>query len=195
MVQDSGPQMFFQLIVLFLHLQVNEETDAEPTGLKRTQTKEVKLDTTILYVIRTHPNNFQTKLAEQASTWLNGVDKSQVLITSSKNIGSNVNNTMGHLQDQLPKLIDGSEVLFSDCPGGHDEEPACTEANGLAKAYYTLTQGRTKFNWAFVIDDDVLVFPQKLSQVLKTKDMNLVHGVPGCVVDISKSDVSGKTMW
>ena len=184
-------------IVIFdilLHLQAKEESFAEPAGLKRTQTKE-KVDTTILYVIRTHPKNFQTKLAEQASTWLKGVDKSQVLITSSKNIGSNPNNTIDYLQDQLPKTIDGSEVLFSDCPGGHDAGPACTEANGLAKAYHALKKGGRKFNWIFVIDDDVLVFPKKLSRVLKTKDKNLVHGVPGCVVDISKSVVSGKTMW
>ena len=102
---------------------------------------------------------------------------------------------MERLKDELPKMIDISEVLFRDCPGGHIEGPACIEANGLTEAYHALKKGRTKFNWVFVIDDDVLVFPKKLSQVLKTKDINLVHGVPGCEVDISPNDVSGKIMW
>ena len=146
----------------------------------------------ILYVIRTHPKNFNTKLAEQASSWLKGVDKSYILISSSKNIGQDVNKTVEYLQDMLPKLIDRTGVLFSDCPMGHDEGPSCTEANGIAQAYEQLQKGKNKFSWIYVIDDDVLVFPKHLSQVLKTKNKNLVYGVPGCQVDISKHDVPGE---
>ena len=38
-----------------------------------------------------------------------------------------------------------------------------------------------------VIDDDVLVFPKPLSKALHAKDRKLVHGTPGCVVDITKA--------
>ena len=144
----------------------------------------------VLYVVRTHPGNFDTKLAEQARTWMKEVNKTNIMISSSTNIGNDVNKTVEYLQHKLPTRIDKSQVLFWDCPNGHDSGPACTEAKALAQAYYGrhLEQG-DKFDWVYVIDDDVLVFPKHLSQVLKTKDINMVHGVPGCEVQMSDEQI------
>ena len=148
----------------------------------------------ILYIIRSYPGNFKTKLAEQASAWIENVAcDSCILVTSSMNLGPArmpdenkimAHNIKDHLANCLPKGIKRTQVLFSDCPKGHDTEPACTEANALLYAFY---ENKIKFDWVFVIDDDVLVFPAELSKVLETKDRNYVYGIPGCVVDISKN--------
>ena len=78
-------------------------------------------------------------------------------------------------------------MLFSDCPKGHANEPACTEANALIFAHYVKpVKDRTKYEWVFIIDDDVLVFPQKLAEILKNKNDSNVYGFPGCLVDMTK---------
>jgi len=131
----------------------------------------------ILYIIRSYPENFKTKLAEQASAWIEDVAcDSCILVTSSMNLGparkSDGNKMMAqNIKDQLanclPQGIKRTQVLFSDCPKGHDTEPACTEANALLYAFY---ENQIKFDWVFVVDDDVLVFPAELSKVLETRD-------------------------
>ena len=107
---------------------------------------------------------------------------SEILITSS--ISTKRNDSPEN------KLPTGIEVLISDCPEGHAKGPACTEANALAHVYYSkLLQERTTFDWIFVVDDDVLVFPKHLSKALVTKNRSLVHGTPGCEVVITKEQI------
>ena len=151
----------------------------------------------ILYIIKSHPGNFKTKLAEQASAWINDACDSCILVTSSMNLGpatkSDENkiiaqNIKDHLSNFLPQGIKRTQVLFSDCPKGHDTEPACTEANALLYAFY---ENQIKFDWVFVMDDDALVFPAELSKVLETRDRNYVYGIPGCEVDISENQPEG----
>ena len=141
-------------------------------------------------MVRTQPQNFDNKLAEQAATWMKDVDTaaSEILITSS--INTERNDSLDKIENKLPTGIDKEQVLFRDCPVGHANGPACTEANALAHVYYEkqLQEGKT-FDWIYVVDDDVLVFPKHLSKALVTKNRSLVHGTPGCTVVITKEQI------
>ena len=64
--------------------------------------KEEQFDR-VLFIIRTHPKNFETKLAEGAKTWMKQVSKPLLLVSSS---------TVMNNSHQLPNGIDKTQVLL-----------------------------------------------------------------------------------
>ena len=66
--------------------------------------KQDKQFDTVLYIVRTHPKNFKTKLAEGARTWMKEVSKPLLLVSSS---------TVMNNSHQLPNGIDKTQVLLS----------------------------------------------------------------------------------
>ena len=102
----------------------------------------------VIFVIRTFPNNFGTRLAEQAETWIKELELHELLVSSSTAAGGK--------GKQLPQNIPQVNLIQRHCPSGHALGPACTEASALIHLWNNTDNNN--FDWAFIIDDDVLVF-------------------------------------
>jgi len=124
----------------------------------------------ILYVIRSIPKYYETRIKSQYDTWFKFLTKNdKVLIASEK---KNHNNKFD-LNFNIP-----------DCPPGHGDGPCCSESNALVKAL-----NNYKFDWIFILDDDVYLYPPKVREIInKYKDNHgIAIGTVGCVA----KDISG----
>jgi hypothetical protein len=124
----------------------------------------------ILYVIRSIPKYYETRIKSQYDTWFKFLTKNdKVLIASEK---KNHNNKFD-LNYNIP-----------DCPPGHGDGPCCSESNALVKAL-----NNYKFDWIFILDDDVYLYPPKVREIInKYKDNHdIAIGTVGC----GAKDISG----
>ena len=126
----------------------------------------------VIFVIRSYPKNFGSKLSEQANTWLKELKPEEFIVSASNDKNSDN-------ESQLPPSIPKESVVRMDCPSGHALGPACTEASALIHLWNNSISNN--FNWAFIIDDDVLVFPEGIKAFLnENANYNEAYGTPGC---------------
>ena len=127
---------------------------------------------TILIVINTMEKNYSTRLEDIRRTWMQRViekDSLEILILGS-------NDTKG-----LP------DVIPSFCKVGYWED-SCKKADALSAAYDFLVKDYgQKYDWVFLVDDDVYVFPDNLQRMVmslnETPDQLKAWGIYGCGKD------------
>lgn len=118
----------------------------------------------ILYLIRSIPKYYDNRLKAQFNTWMKLIHANDnILIASDK---------FNH-QDKFDL-----KYSIPDCPRNHSEGPCCSESNGILKAF-----NEYDFDWIFVVDDDVYVYPQMVREIILRfkNEPNKSLGTPGCV--------------
>lgn len=118
----------------------------------------------ILYLIRSIPKYYDDRLKAQIDTWFQLIHPNDKILIAS--------DYLNH-QDKY-----GLNYSIPKCPRNHSEGPCCSESNGILKAFNELD-----FDWMFVVDDDVYVYPQMVREIIfKYKDKPYKSlGTPGCV--------------
>jgi len=121
-------------------------------------------DTTkILYIIRSIPKYYDERLNMQFKTWMKHLNENDDVLVASEN------------KDHIDKF--NLKYSTPTCPPGHDMGVCCSESNAIVKALKEF-----EFDWAFILDDDVYVYPDKVRSIInKYKDnYNVALGTPGC---------------
>ena len=119
----------------------------------------------ILYIIRSIPKYYDDRLKSQYNTWMQLLTKQDDILVASDNYK---HKDKYNLKYSTP----------SNCPRNHGDGPCCSESNAIVKALKEI-----KFDWVFILDDDVYLYPKKVREILyKYKDNhNVALGTPGCV--------------
>ena len=121
-------------------------------------------DLNILYIIRSIPKYYDERLNMQFETWMKHLNKNDDVLVASEN------------KDHVDKF--NLKYSTPECPPGHDVGVCCSESNAIVKALKEY-----EFDWAFILDDDVYVYPEKVRSIIsKYKDnYNVALGTPGCI--------------
>ena len=128
------------------------------------ETFDTSNDTTkILYIIRSIPKYYDEHLNIQFETWMKHLNENDDVLVASEN------------KDHIDKF--NLKYSTPTCPPGHDMGVCCSESNAIVKALKEF-----EFDWAFILDDDVYVYPDKVRSIInKYKDnYNVALGTSGC---------------
>jgi hypothetical protein len=117
----------------------------------------------ILYIIRSIPKYYDERLNIQFKTWMKHLNENDDVLVASEN------------KDHIDKF--NLKYSTPECPPGHAMGVCCSESNAIVKALKEY-----EFDWAFILDDDVYVYPDKVRSIIsKYKDnYNVALGTPGC---------------
>lgn len=129
----------------------------------------------IMFVVRTQPRSYASKLADLVSTWLEEVSSESLMIASFALSGS------FNWSATPAERLQSSLFEFS-CPDNHGEGLCCVEANSLVELAH-----RRSFDWAFFVDDDAYVVVRNLRRVLARLHVHsnlraekVAYGTRGC---------------
>ena len=124
----------------------------------------------VLIVINTVEKYYETRLVEIRRTWMKRVEQKNSMEVLF--IGSNDNKGI-------------ADVFASNCPIGYYED-SCKKADAITLAYEFIMQPYgQKYDWIFLGDDDLYLFPDNLQRVIMMLGENAVNdlkvwGIPAC---------------
>jgi hypothetical protein len=119
----------------------------------------------VLYIIRSIPKYYESRLKSQYNTWMKLLSKNDMVLVASDNLK---HKDKFNLKYSTPK----------GCPRNHGDGPCCSESNAIVKALKEF-----KFDWVFILDDDVYLYPKKVREILYKyrNNHNIGLGTTGCV--------------
>ncbi|KAI0564398.1 hypothetical protein FGB62_26g32 [Gracilaria domingensis] len=148
-----------------------------------------------MFVVRTCPKYYETRLKDALTTYLTKVPSDRILIVGntpyviSAPDGTRKENRMPMRQIHVHGT-DGSDPLNGTvCFDDHAQGITCIEGRALFYAY----QRRKAFDWLFVVDDDVYVHRHNLEMTAGMLDplRRLVYSTPGCAPKVECANAAG----
>jgi len=134
----------------------------------------------ILYIVRTYPKTYESRLKLLEETWLQSITDDYILIVSIKN---------SYYQDHEISLIKprhNLKIIYPECVySGKSEGMCCQESNALVAAL------DFNFDWVFMVDDDVFLSPKRVKQLLREMPPWAdVIGSWGCATEVHQHGVT-----
>lgn len=142
----------------------------------------------ILYVVRTCPKFYDTRLRDALETYLSGVPAELILVVGISAHNLTVPDWTGLGGGERPagktRVIsvmatdEGADARLEACLDNHDEGVTCVEGRALLLAF----ERRCVFDWVFVVDDDAYVHRLHLEMTVEglSEEAGHVYAVPGC---------------
>jgi len=123
----------------------------------------------ILYVIRTYPRTYKTRMRWLSDTWLSTIEDPILIVGITNSFWPD------HAKLDIP-MRDNMKVIYPKCHRkGKGEGICCQEAYGLVEAL------KYEFDWLHMIDDDVFISPTNIKNMLdQTHDYFDGRGGFGC---------------
>lgn len=176
---------YFSLLVLgvfFLYINfILSANSIFPTSAKNSSTPRV------LFVLRTCPKYYGTRLRDALHTYLSRIPTSLILpVGNSRFVISAPYEGRSRFVNVLP-TDEGKEGVV--CNDNHSEGIVCIEGRALFYAY----QKRKDFDWIFVIDDDVYVHVHNVHNTITSLDptLPLVYSTLGCAPKVTCASKAG----
>jgi len=149
----------------------------------------MKRDPKILFLVRTWPPNYDTRLKWQSETWMSVLPQNQMLIVA---LNASYQEDRGNPKRiNLPGLKN-ADIIYPECrnKAGNVNKGmglCCQEAEGLVRAL------DHKFDWLFIIDDDIFLVPKNLTKELRQYNPNYwdLLGQWGCGAESDYDKVPG----
>jgi hypothetical protein len=140
--------------------------------------------TRVLYVVRTCPKYYETRLSDALATYLAEVPQELIiLVGNTPYVQTAPDHTRGlHSTDVRNMSVLPTDAVGDDypdpCPDNHSDGVTCVEGRGLFYAY----ERRDSFDWLFVIDDDVYAHRHNVEVTASAlpADDHRVYTVGGC---------------
>lgn len=134
----------------------------------------------ILYVIRTYPRTYESRLKLIEETWLQSITDDYILIVSIKT---------KHYQDSEISFVKprhNLKIIYPECVySGKSEGMCCQESNALVAAL------DFDFDWVFMVDDDVFLSPKRVKNLLREMPPWAdIIGAWGCATEVHQHGVT-----
>lgn len=181
---------------LHIYLDTNTTNNGSNNNIITTSTTRTmtQLHTTkkyILYIIRTFPERYEERLSIQANSWMRQLDpETEAVLVASADIASSTINWTDELARNVTQLSLLDVPSFFSTPqcmhNNHGMGLCCQEARALLLASHEAYL--REFEWIFVIDEDVFVYPKGIRQIVDSmssssilkREVPLSIGTLGC---------------
>lgn len=134
----------------------------------------------LLWVLRTFPGNYKSKLKHQAHTWLKLLDPAQDRLLIASAYSS---------ETVVPSIPNATWSLPKGCEDNHGVGLCCQEARAI------VFSTNLTYDWAFFVDDDVYARPELVRQVIGTHAAThgnmAALGTTGCVTGNFLNQIHG----
>lgn len=149
----------------------------------------------VLYVVRTAPKFYDSRLVDVLETYLAEVRERLILLVgNTAHVVRAPDHTAGMHSTDMRELrvmaTDGSDGYDgAKCADNHEEGVTCIEGRALFYAYERMND----FDWLFMVDDDVYVHRHNVEMTVGKLDpkVPLVYTFPGCGEKVKCATDSG----